>query len=371
MSDPKGVGNGGESDGRNGDTESGVGNDDTESDSDDLAALVAKPRAEDVMETLRREGVYDPTRSVEAVDNDRVAIPVVDPPETGAVEETRSVKLPLRTRGLADLLAERGFSPAEIEAAPGSWAVVGSVVLVDFGDVSAERELPDDRREAVGEALLELHGNADTVLARGGVSGTRREPSREIIAGTGETETVHVEHGTKYAVDLAAVMFSPGNKAERARMGEAVDPDERVFDMFAGIGYFTLPMARSGASVTAAEINPDAYRWLVENTMLNGVSERVRAVLGDCREVETTADRVVMGYYDGYEYLDAALDALVSGGTLHLHEATPEESFPERPITRLESAAEAAGRSVDVLESRIVKGHSAGVVHGVVDARVD
>jgi tRNA wybutosine-synthesizing protein 2 len=337
----------------------------------DLAALVSKPRTQEAIDALRAEGVYDPTRSVDAYDDERVAIPVIEAPTETVVDETSEIDLPTRERGLEDVLAARGASEETIAAAPSSWAVVGSIVLVDFGDVSAEATLDADERETVGEALLELHGNADTVLARGGVSGTRREPSPDVVAGAGETETVHVEHGTKYAVDFSRVMFSPGNKAERARMGEVVAPGERVFDMFAGIGYFTLPMARAGAEVTAAEINPESYRLLVENARLNDVTDRIEEILGDCRDVETTADRVVMGYYDAHEYLGAALDALVSGGTLHLHEATPEPLFPERPVDRLKAAAEAVGRSVTVRDTRVVKSHSEGVVHGVVDAVVE
>jgi tRNA wybutosine-synthesizing protein 2 len=336
----------------------------------DLAAIVPKHRTEAVIDALRAEGVYDPTRGVEAYDDDRVAVPVADPP-AGTDVAVKAVDLPPRERGLEDLLAGRGFAPAEIEAAPSSWAVVGSVVLADFGDVSADDTLPEERREAVGEALLELHGNADTVLARGGVSGTRRDPATEVVAGTGETETVHVEHGTRYALDLSSVMFSPGNKAERARMGEVVEPGERVFDAFAGVGYFALPMARAGAEVIAAELDPEAYRLLVENARLNGVSDRLRPVLGDCRDVETTADRVVMGHYEAHERLDPALAALVAGGTVHLHEATPEPLFPDRPLQRLRTAAADAGREVERLDARIVKEHSPGVVHGVVDARVD
>ena len=77
-----------------------------------------------------------------------------------------------------------------------------------------------------------------------------------------------------------------------------------------------------------------------------------------------------MGYYEAHEFLDAALEALVPGGTLHLHEATPEPLFPERPVDRLRSAADAAGREVETTGTTVVKGHSAGVVHGVVDAEV-
>ncbi len=104
--------------------------------------------------------------------------------------------------------------------------MLGSVVLVDIGD--------SPRPAEVGDALLALHGEAETVLARHGISGEHREPSVKVIAGDGDTETVHTEHGTRYAMDLAEVMFSPGNEAERARMGEIVSegrgtrPSERA-----------------------------------------------------------------------------------------------------------------------------------------------
>ena len=335
------------------------------------AALVAKPRTERAIESLRAEGVYDPSRRIEPYDDARNAVPIREPPAETRLDAVVELDLPPRERGLEDRLRERGRPERVVAAAPSSWAVIGSVVVADFGDVSAARRLDRAERAAVGEALLDLHGNAETVLARGGISGTRRDPSGEVVAGTGDTETVHVEHGTKYALDLSETMFSPGNKAERARMGEVVDPGERVFDMFAGIGYFALPMARAGAAVTAAEIDAESHRRLVENARLNGVSDSVRAVHGDCRTVETTADRIVMGYYDAHEYLDAAVAALAPDGAVHLHEATPDALFPDRPIDRLRAAAEAEDRRVEALDSRRVKSHSAGVVHGVVDARIE
>jgi len=335
------------------------------------AALVEKPRTERVAAALEAEGVYDPSRRIDAYDADRVALPITDPPTETDVEAVADVDLPLRRRGLEDVLRARGVPDRVVEAAPASWAVIGDVILVDFGDVSGAATLDRAARETVGEALLEVHGEAETVLARGGISGTCRDPTGEVIAGSGDTETVHTEGGIEYALDLSETMFSPGNKAERARMGEVVSAGERVFDMFAGIGYFSLPMARAGASVTAAEIDPTSHRRLVENARRNGVAARLDAIGGNCRDVDATADRVVMGYYDAHEYLDSALDAVVSGGVIHLHEATPEALFPDRPIGRLRDAAAIVGLSVDVLDARRVKSHSAGVVHGVVDARVE
>lgn len=376
----------------------------------ELAAVVRKDRSQRVIDALETEGVYDGDRRVREWTDEAVAIPVTEPPENvDVLEVVRQVGEP-RIRTLEDHLREMGWTNEELDRAPGSWAVVGSVVLVEIGDAP--------RPEEVGEALLSLHGEADTVLSRGSITGEHREPDVEVIAGTGDTETVHREHGTAYGLDLADVMFSPGNQAERVRMGEVVHDGERVLDMFAGIGYFTLPMARAGAEVTAVERNPDSFRFLVENAMLNDVGSRVHPYRADCRDVvrevltegtnldagergeggrgatsgcssgeerpasakrpesrefaaEAPAERIVMGYYEAHEYLDSALTALAPGGVVHMHEATPNDLVFDRPIERLESAAADGGRAVEILDAREVKSYSEGVAHVVVDARVE
>jgi tRNA wybutosine-synthesizing protein 2 len=335
-----------------------------------LAALVPKPAAERAERELSALGVYDETRGIEAYDETRVALPVTgtDPADReGTVEAVAAVEsvvahaLPSRDRTLADRLRARGWNEADIARVPGSWAVIGTVLLADFDGCS--------RPEVVADALLELHGEADTVLDRGPVVGRTRDPDVRVLAGTGDTETVHTEHGTRYALDLAVTMFSPGNKAERARMGEVAGADERVFDMFAGVGYFALPMARAGATVVAAELDPATYRYLVENAVLNDVTDRFRAVRADCADVDLApVDRAVMGQYDAHERLPAAVAALRPGGHLHMHEATPEADLPDRPVGRVEAAAADAGRSCEVLDVREVKSHAEGVQHVVVDA---
>ncbi|MFC7059323.1 class I SAM-dependent methyltransferase [Halovenus salina] len=336
-----------------------------------LAAVVEKERTQVALASLQQEGVYDEGRHIDEHDDGTVAIPVTDPPAQTDVLEVVRVTGETRLRTLEDHLRERGWTDAELDAAPGSWAVIGSVVLVDVVDTPRPAE--------VGEALLAMHGHADTVLSRQGIAGVHREPSVEVIAGEGDTHTVHREHGTTYALDLAEVMFSPGNKAERAHMGEVVDDGERVLDMFAGIGYFTLPMARGGAHVTAVEHNSTAFQYLVENVVGNEVSDRVETYRADCRDVVARGieaadpfafERVLMGYYDAYEYLDRALDALEAGGTIHMHEATPTAELPDRPVDRLHAAAERNDRQVTGYDLREIKGYSEGVSHVVVDATV-
>ncbi len=358
------------------------------SDKTPLAAIVPKERGEIVLQTLQAEGVYDPTRQIREHNDGTLAIPITETPTVQVREVVQQVDPAYRERDLETLLRNRGWTEAELATAPASWAVIGTVILVTIPE-----GCPDETD--VGEALLELHHDADTVLAREGITGPRREPARRHIAGVGDTETVHTEHGIQYALDLTEVMFSPGNKAERARMGAvvrdsgdrpAIQPDtvpdqlttneqasdERVFDMFAGIGYFTLPMALAGATVIATEINPTAFRYLIENAKLNKVGSRVLPYRADCRSVivEPPVDRVIMGHYEAPEYLETALEALRPEGIIHMHTAVPEHRFPDRPQQRLTDAVTEANREIMTMQPRRVKTYSEGVLHAVVDIRV-
>jgi tRNA wybutosine-synthesizing protein 2 len=330
-------------------------------------ALCRKPDAERVIAAARARDAYDADRRVRTHGPETVAVPVTAPVEADPVLAVVPDDAPQRRRrGLADRLRARGFDSAAVERAPSSWAVIGDVVVADFGDC--------ERAAAVGAALLDLHGGAHTVLDRGGIRGAHREPDVTVVAGRGETETVHVEAGTAYALDLAELMFSPGNQAERVRTGDAVDPGETVLDMFAGIGYFTLPAARAGASVLAVERNQTAFRYLVENARRNDVADRVRPVLGDCRDVlarrTLAVDRVLLGHFEALAFLGPALDALADGGVVHLHVTAPAADPTSDALGRLRAAADARDRSVTVRHRRVVKSYAPGVVHAVLVAHV-
>ena len=51
----------------------------------------------------------------------------------------------------------------------------------------------------------------------------------------------HRENGILYSFDATKCMFSWGNLSEKLRMARLECRDEVIVDLFAGIGYFTLP----------------------------------------------------------------------------------------------------------------------------------
>jgi len=158
-----------------------------------------------------------------------------------------------------------------------------------------------------------------------------RTPSTELLWGDAG-EVRHHENGYTYILDPGKVMFAQGNRSEKMRIAHLVRdsaPGERVADMFAGIGYFTIPVAGSGAYVHAMEINPVAFGYLNRNMVENDITDRVETSLGDCRDLLTGIyDRIVMGHFDAISMLPSALLHVHEGSIIHLHSiGTVEEAI--------------------------------------------
>lgn len=281
--------------------------------------------------------------------------------------------------------------PDTLAAFPTRWERLGDVVVL---------KVPEPLRPwgtRVGEALARALGCRAALDDAQGVAGEYREMAAPVLWHDGSVEepavTVHREHGVLYKLDASRLMFSSGNVEERARMGRvdarrivgSEGPDgpsgpfrtkgETVVDLFAGIGYFALPLARSSgaARVVAVEKNPVAYRYLVENALLNRVEDVLEPVLGDNREVPLPrAQRVSLGYVGGtWRWLPRAFEiADAAGCTLHYHDTFGVDRWREEAEGQVRDAAASAGFSVDVTYARVVKSYAPAVVHAVVDARV-
>ncbi|MBQ3718450.1 MAG: SAM-dependent methyltransferase [Methanomicrobium sp.] len=188
------------------------------------------------------------------------------------------------------------------------YQMIGDTALIHYR-MPSEDEL---------ESLIEWQKPACVLLLKG-YEGIKRTPIVEVLYG--EThEVCHKENGCIYTLDPSKVMFSMGNRNEKTRMAKMTRSGERIADMFAGIGYFTLPAAIAGAKVHAMEINPISCGYLVKNAELNGVSGRVDAECGDCRDLlKGKYDRAFMGHFESQDMLPDILPHMKQGGILHVH----------------------------------------------------
>lgn len=222
------------------------------------------------------------------------------------------------------------------------------------------------------DAFLDLPG-VNRVVKLGRIRGLKREPEVDVLLGEG-TETIHKENHCLFKLDVSRIMWSKGNTTERKRIAGLVKEGETVVDLFAGIGYFSIPIAvhSTVGKIYSIEINPTAYNYLCQNINLNKVADIIKPIQGDCRDLapKGIADRVLMGYIGNtHHYLDVALNALKEeGGVIHYHESVPDKLKFIRPVERVKKVAE--GHKVEILNRKIIKTYSPGVFHVVVDAWV-
>ena len=153
---------------------------------------------------------------------------------------------------------------------------------------------------------------------------------------------------------------------------------EVVVDMFAGIGYFTIPIAvlAKPSKIYAIDLNPVSIDFLKENIKLNGVEKKVIPILGDCREVVqklgSIADRVIMGYIPNtYKFIPYALKVVKrTGGIIHYHDIAKQEDLFEKPINTLKEAILKHNFNIKILYRGIVKSYAPKVYHIVIDVFV-
>uniref|UniRef100_A0A914W644 tRNA(Phe) (4-demethylwyosine(37)-C(7)) aminocarboxypropyltransferase n=1 Tax=Plectus sambesii TaxID=2011161 RepID=A0A914W644_9BILA len=139
----------------------------------------------------------------------------------------------------------------------------------------------------------------------------------------------HMDNGVRYLYDVTQCMYSIQNASEKTRISGFDCHHETVVDLFAGIGYYTLPyLVHAGAKqVIAIDWNTDAIEALNRNLEANEVNDRCVVIEGDCRKVCPTgvADRVNMALLPtSKQYWLTGCKALkATGGILHAHGTLP------------------------------------------------
>jgi tRNA (guanine37-N1)-methyltransferase len=255
-----------------------------------------------------------------------------------------------REKTLVEVL-ENQLPPHLLASLPRALDVIGDMAIIE---IPPELKLQES---LIGQAILKTHKNVRTVLAKvGAVSGTHRLREFDIIAGEHRTDTIHKEHGCKYHVDVAKMYFSPRLSHEHNRVASLVQKDETIVDLFAGVGPFSVLIAKNNedARVYAVDINPEAIEFLKRNIRLNRVENRVFPILGDARRaIEAkllgVADRVIMNLPEkAIEFVDAACRATKpAGGTVHFYGFIRLPDSLENMKLRFSEAVEKAGRKVD------------------------
>ena len=232
---------------------------------------------------------------------------------------------------LEKALTERqgGALPGEI---PTKWEKFADVVILPQNAFSDTDWNPDDSLwETVAESL-----NVKRVARMGEVHGEYRNSGVDLLLG-GDDWVVRREHGIDFGYNFTQCMWSAGNVTERGRIANWNHDGEKILDLYAGIGYYTLPFlsegargpngergqGRGAAHVVACEWNENAIRALKWSLSANDLADRCTILEGDNRKMDFQPefDRVNLGLLpsseDGYAIAIQALKP--EGGVLHVH----------------------------------------------------
>ena len=350
-----------------------------------VCVKASKIHGEKAIILLNKLKIADKELRIQRV-NDFIYIPLIHQPSRNELEtlkrqvpeyEVATYTFPEEKKRKATLteLLEDKLQPHLLASLPRAIDFVGDIAIIE---IPPELE---SHKVLVGEAILKLHKNVQTVLAKAGaVSGVYRLREFNVIAGKPKTDTVHKEYGCRYHVDLARAYFSPRLSNEHSRVASLVKEGETVVDLFAGVGPFSILIAKThgNAKVYAVDMNPHAVEFLKKNIRLNRVYGKVYPLSGDAKQIvkqslSGVADRVIMNLPErAIAFVDAACNMIKpTGGIIHFYSFADASNTLEDIKLRLIEAVEKSGRKVEkLLSSRFVRATAPHEWQIVLDAQI-
>ncbi|MEM3549741.1 MAG: class I SAM-dependent methyltransferase family protein [Candidatus Bathyarchaeia archaeon] len=224
-----------------------------------------------------------------------------------------------------------------------SYDIIGDIAVIRLNEYSRKNAA------IIAQTLMKIHRNVKTVLAQvSPVYGDFRIRKLERIAGENRTTTLHKESSCIFSVDVASCYFSPRLFYERLRVARQVKSGEIIVNMFAGVGCFSIVIAKHSKAerIYSIDINPEAFRYMCENIKLNKVYGRVIPLIGDAKEIvksslKHVADRVLLPLPEkAFEYIFYALLALRDlGGWIH-HYDFEHAGKNEDPVKKVQAKVE-------------------------------
>lgn len=249
-----------------------------------------------------------------------------------------------------------------------------------IGDIIIVR-IPDSllaKKKLIGETLLNEVKIAKSVFYQASaVEGDFRTRNLEILAGEDKTETEYKEFGCKFTVDVENAFFSPRLSTERERIANLVQDGETIVNMFAGVGMFSIMIAKKKkCTVYSIDINPIAAKLCEKNITANKLAGNVISINGDASQIiqeqlENKSDRTLMLLPErSDEFLKSAISATKNGGIIHYYSHIHADKKSNAGKLSEEHYLQVTPVKSEILGSKIVRAVGPRYYQTVVDVKI-
>jgi len=268
------------------------------------------------------------------------------------------------------------LSDEELSVLPRGFQVIGRVIIIKLNPLLLEKKI------LIAQKYMELLPSTKSVyLNMGRIKGKYRTPEK-IVFLVGEDDPIveHKEHGVIYRFDFTKIMFSMGNLNERKFLSTLVKENEVIVDMFAGIGYFSLPIAKHSKPkiIYSIELNLESFKFLTENIKINHLDDVIVPINGDSKneviklsESGVRADRVIMGVFPApKDFIKEALTLIKESGTIFHYEGVATKENYLSLFNEFKDIAETSNCKCKLLSKRLVKSYGPHLYHIVFDILV-
>jgi tRNA (guanine37-N1)-methyltransferase len=249
-----------------------------------------------------------------------------------------------------------------------------------IGDIIIVR-IPDSlltKKKIIGETLLNEVKIAKSVFYQSSpVEGDFRTRNLENLAGENKTETEYKEFGCKFTVDVENAFFSPRLSTERERIANLVQDGETIVNMFAGVGMFSIMIAKKKkCTVYSIDINPVAAKLCEKNITTNKLTGNVISINGEASQIiqeqlKNKSDRTLMLLPErSDEFLKSAIDATKNGGIIHYYSHIHADKKSNAGKLSEEHYLQVTPVKSEILGSKIVRAVGPRYYQTVVDVKI-
>nr|XP_004649695.1 tRNA (guanine(37)-N1)-methyltransferase isoform X2 [Jaculus jaculus]XP_045009932.1 tRNA (guanine(37)-N1)-methyltransferase isoform X2 [Jaculus jaculus] len=132
-------------------------------------------------------------------------------------------------------------------------------------------------KHLIGQVTIDKNpGITSAVNKINNIDSTYRNFQMEVLSGEENMMTKVRENNFAYEFDFSKVYWNPRLSTEHSRIIELLNPEDVLFDVFAGVGPFAIPAAKKNCTVFANDLNPESHKWLLHNCKLNKVEQKVK-----------------------------------------------------------------------------------------------